>query len=51
LPRHFAGEPATPDAAFFRDVVHDEDENEEIESVDRPAKTALRRLGVRACSK
>jgi hypothetical protein len=25
-------------AEFFRDVVHDEDENEEIESIDRPAE-------------
>ena len=27
-------------AEFFRDVVHDEDENEEIESIKRPAKVA-----------
>jgi hypothetical protein len=28
----------SPDAEFFRNVVYDEDENEEIESIDRPAR-------------
>src|ERR1700730_17228526 len=30
----------SPDAEVLRDVVHDEDENEEIESIERPAEIA-----------